>query len=66
MTELDDGLLRCELRLAKEQNAGHDPVGGRSVLTALELSSLNLLGCHAVVSAPAKRVQGFQSMEQAR
>jgi CHAT domain-containing protein/tetratricopeptide (TPR) repeat protein len=48
MTALDDGLLRCELRLAKEKDATGDPAGG-AVLTALELSSLNLLGCHAVV-----------------
>jgi CHAT domain-containing protein/tetratricopeptide (TPR) repeat protein len=48
MTEVDEGLLRCELRLSKDQEAGDD-VAGDAALTALELSSLNLLGCHAVV-----------------
>jgi CHAT domain-containing protein/tetratricopeptide (TPR) repeat protein len=48
MTELDDGLLRCELRLAQQEGGGDDPARG-AALTALELSSLNLLGCHLVV-----------------
>ena len=48
ITALDDGLLRCGLRLAKEPEAVRDPACGM-ILTALELSSLNLLGCHRLV-----------------
>jgi len=48
MTALDDGLLRCGLRLTKEPDAVADPAAG-AVVTALELASLNLLPCHAVV-----------------
>ena len=48
MMALDDGLLRCALRLAKDPKAVHDEAGG-TILTALELSSLTLLGCHLVI-----------------
>ena len=48
MTALDDGLLRCALKLAKEPKAVRDPAGG-TILTALELSSLTLLGCHLLI-----------------
>jgi CHAT domain-containing protein len=58
MRELDDGLLHCELKLAKEQSADDDPAGG-AALTALELSSLNLLGCHAVVLSACETGAGI-------
>jgi CHAT domain-containing protein len=48
MTALDDGLLRCRLMLAKEPKAVGDLAGG-AALTALELSSLELFGCHVVI-----------------
>jgi CHAT domain-containing protein/tetratricopeptide (TPR) repeat protein len=58
MTALDDGLLRCELRLSKGQDAPGDPAGG-AVLTALELSSLNLLNCHAVILSACETGAGI-------
>ncbi|MGH8639867.1 MAG: CHAT domain-containing protein, partial [Burkholderiales bacterium] len=48
ITEFDDGLLRSQLILSREPATDGDPAAG-AVLTALELASLNLLGCHLVV-----------------
>jgi CHAT domain-containing protein/tetratricopeptide (TPR) repeat protein len=57
MTALDDGLLRCELRLTKDESARDDLAS--ATLTALELSSLNLLGCQALVLSACETGAGI-------
>jgi CHAT domain-containing protein len=47
-TQLDNALLHSTVMLAEDSKAVNDPANG-AVLTALELASLNLLGCHVVV-----------------
>ena len=48
LSQLDQALLGSTLMLAKGPRARGDPAEG-GLLTALELASLNLLGCRAVV-----------------
>ena len=48
LTALDNALLNSTLMLAEDPASGGDPVAS-AVLTALELASLNLIGCHVVV-----------------
>lgn len=48
ITELDNSLIQSFLVLSEDKESGGDPVQS-AVLTALELASLNLIGCHVVV-----------------
>ena len=57
MSALDGGLLRCGLHLAGEHGAS-GARGGSTVVTALELSSLNFLGCHAVILSACETGKG--------
>jgi CHAT domain-containing protein len=48
ITGLDNSLIHSFLVLSEEKDSDGDPDNG-TVLTALELASLNLIGCHVVV-----------------
>ncbi|CAN5663940.1 hypothetical protein BH18ACI4_BH18ACI4_06650 [soil metagenome] len=48
LTEVDKSLVHSMLVLSEDSNSGEDPDNG-AVMTALELASLNLIGCHVVV-----------------
>lgn len=48
LAELDNFLAQSILVPSEDSEAGGDPTHG-GVLTALELASLNLVGCHVVV-----------------
>jgi CHAT domain-containing protein/tetratricopeptide (TPR) repeat protein len=48
LTALDNALVNSTLILAEDPVPGDDPADS-AILTALELASLNLIGCHVVV-----------------
>ena len=48
LTALDNALINSMLILAEDPASGNDPAAS-AVLTALELASLNLIGCHVIV-----------------
>jgi CHAT domain-containing protein len=61
LTEFDDRLLRATLMLSRESTANDDPAAG-AVLTALELASLNLIGCHLVVLSACETGVGISEL----